>query len=412
MTSKRFKVSIIYFVVVLLTLLFRVASALDIYSALGIRNDDAFWTCIVQIVIFGAVPFVSYMIFIAGKEDRPLPYFPAKADKKRCETEENGDEAQTTAVPYAVESEYSRETEDVQPVQDSAVDSAEQVDADEVALSDEQETKQADEAQAVPAQEPQAGKAKQAFGEFIRVFGFKKVSLKNSLLTVVFAVCMIIIGTAVSMLWQMVLSLMGYTASSSHTHYAGVSDLFLQILLVAVLPGFFEEFSHRGLLFAGYKESGWKFVLISALFFSLMHQNIRQTGYTFVDGIAMALAMYYTGSIWPGMFMHFLNNFWSVFLGYVADVGGAFGFVITVENWLYSSIGGLIVCVVAVLLAIVFATLVVLAFRKDAVKCGRIPDRPFAKTNAYPLSCDAMFWLTVAVGIVATVFSLVWGLIR
>ncbi|MBQ9276129.1 MAG: CPBP family intramembrane metalloprotease [Clostridia bacterium] len=428
MTSKRFKVSIIYFVVVLLTLIFRIASALDIYSALGIQNDDAFWTCIVQIVIFGAVPFVSYMVFVASKEDRLLPYFPVKT-KKNSEQNENENKIIEQAS-FAVESEYAREEAEPNISQNSVLDAAEKVDEQESSISAEQESIVFPEQESIaPAEQEKEiitaentqenaspssknGKARQAFSAFIRDFGFKKVSLKNALLTVVFAVCMIIIGTAVSMLWQMILSVIGYTASSSHTHYENVGDLFLQILLVAVLPGFFEEFSHRGLLFAGYKENGWKFVILSALFFSLMHQNIRQTGYTFVDGLAMALAMYYTGSIWPGIFMHFLNNFWSVFLGYVSDVGGAFSFLITVENWLYSSIGGLIVMVLAVLLAIILATLVALSLRKDAVKRGRIPDTPFAKTTAYPISYDMMFWLTVAVGAVATVFSLVWGLIR
>lgn len=48
--SKRKSVGIIYFVVIMLTLVMRVASALDIYSALGIDDSDVLWTCTVQIL--------------------------------------------------------------------------------------------------------------------------------------------------------------------------------------------------------------------------------------------------------------------------------------------------------------------------------------------------------------------------
>lgn len=58
--TKRLNVGITYFIVVLLTLLLRVASALDIYSALGVEDADALFTCIVQIAIFGFVSVSGY----------------------------------------------------------------------------------------------------------------------------------------------------------------------------------------------------------------------------------------------------------------------------------------------------------------------------------------------------------------
>ncbi len=371
MTSKRLKVSIIYLVVVLLTLIMRVASALDIYSALGINDADAFWTIIIQIIIFGIVPFVLYMIFVASKQDKELLYFPKRKAK------ETDQEEQLSFVG----TEYQR-------------------DAD--SLPKELENKE----------ETKGEKTKKAFNAFLHDFGFKKVSGRDALRTFVLAICMIVVGSAVSMVWQMVLSLVGYTRSPSDTDYSSVGILFKEIFFVAVLPGFFEEFSHRGLINAGYKETGWKFVLISALFFSLMHQNIVQTGYTFTDGLMMALVMYYTGSIWPSIFMHFLNNAWSVFLGYVSDAGGAFSFIISVENWLYSTVGGLLVCIVVVLLCAVLIALMFWRMRNEAVKMARIDDKPFKNTLAYPVAKDLVFWLTIAVGVAATVFSLVWGIMR
>ena len=399
MTSKRLKVSIIYFVVVILTLLMRVASALDIYSALGIDDADAFWSCTIQIVIFGVVPFVMYVLWVAGKEDKLLPYFPAKQKKK--------DEENDADCESVVDAEYAR---DDQPATaefsaSAALDSdAQQYQSNEVA----NEVAEV----AEPAKEKKGQKVARACKALLHDFGFKKISFKGAVSMVVLAVCMIIIGSGVSMLWQAILSLMGYTHSSSDTQYSSIWVLVEELVLVAVLPGFFEEFSHRGLLFAGFKETGWKFVLLSALFFSLMHQNIVQTGYTFVDGISMALVMYYTGSIWPSMFMHFLNNAWSVFIGYVSDNGGVFSFIIQAGDWLYSSLGGLIVCVLAVLIATGLAVFMFWILRNEAVKNGRIDSKPFKNTNAYPLAHDLLFWLIVAVGVAATTFSFVWGILR
>ena len=445
MTSKRLKVSIIYFVVVLLTLLMRVASALDIYSALGIEDEEAFWSCMIQIVIFGIVPACLYLVFVAGKPDKLLSYFPMRKLKKRKGDFEEPEKAEEFSF---ASTEYQRETvldvvdedvvadnslsgdvaadsslsEDVQQNKSNEVaEVAEVTEGDETSTNslsgDVQQNKSNEVAEVAEVaegadREKKGEKAIVAFKALFGDFGFKKVSGRDALRTLVLAICMIVLGSAVSMLWQMVLSLTGYTRSSSHTHYSDILVLLEEFVLVAILPGFFEEFTHRGLLSAGYKECGWKFVVLSALFFSLMHQNITQTGYTFTDGLMMALVMYYTGSIWPSMFMHFLNNAWSVFMGYVADTGGVFEFLAVAENWLYSTVGGLIVIVFAVLVCSALVVLMFWRMRNEAVKKARIDDRPFKDTLAYPLVKDFMFWLIVAVGVAATTFSFVWGIIR
>lgn len=418
MTSKRLKVSIIYFVVVLLTLLMRVASALDIYSALGIEDEEAFWSCMIQIVIFGIVPACLYLVFVAGKPDKLLSYFPMRKPKKRKGDSEESEKAEEFSF---ASTEYQRETV-LDGVDEDGVD--EDVIADnslsgdvvaDSSLSEDVQQNNSNEVAEVAEvadREKKGEKAIVAFKALFGDFGFKKVSGRDALRTLVLAICMIVLGSAVSMLWQMILSLTGYTRSSSHMHYSDILVLLEEFVLVAILPGFFEEFTHRGLLSAGYKECGWKFVVLSALFFSLMHQNITQTGYTFTDGLMMALVMYYTGSIWPSMFMHFLNNAWSVFMGYVADTGGVFEFLAVAENWLYSTVGGFIVIVFAVLVCSALVVLMFWRMRNEAVKKARIDDRPFKDTLAYPLVKDFMFWLIVAVGIAATTFSFVWGIIR
>lgn len=317
--TKRTGIGFIYFGVVVATLLLRIASSLDVYSALGVTDSDAFFSCIVQIVIFGVMPLALYFITVGRTEGAR---------------------------------------------------------------------------------------------SFIKDFGVKKVSLKTWGIVLALAICMIIISAGVSFVWSNMLALMGFVRVPSSTDYSSIGVLFKELALVAVLPAVFEELTHRGLLYAGYRECGWKFVIISALYFSLMHQNIVQTGYTFFAGAAMALAMYYTGSIFPGIFMHFLNNAVSVIGGYISQNGGAFEFINVIERWIYGTPGGIAVGFVAVIIAIAVMLLCYIALRRNAVKEELIESRPFAATLARPLRTDLPFILITALGIGAAAFSFAWGLMR
>ena len=380
MTKKRFSVSIIYFVVVILTLLMRVASALDIYSALGVQDDDAFWSCLIQIVIFGVIPFGAYMLFVRGKGDDFLPYF---AGEERQEVKDFAGFIDAKEV--------------------------EKVFDDATLASEESKSEEAHEAPALSRKD----KVKVAFKEFCNDFGFKKLGWKDALCTLVLGIVMIVVAMGVSLVWQVILKMLGFVHISSDTDYSSVGVLFKELFLVAVLPGVFEEFTHRGLLFAGYQKTKYKFVILSALLFSLMHQNIVQTGYTFVDGLVMALVMYYTRSIWASMFMHFLNNAVSVGLGYIEQNGGPFDFVNKFEDWLYSSPLGIVVMFMGFILCSGIAILMIILIRKNAVKAGRIRKKAFdPPIDEYPRHKDPMFIVTVVVGVVATIFSLVWGLMR
>lgn len=82
---------------------------------------------------------------------------------------------------------------------------------------------------------------------------------------------------------------------------------------IALAPAFAEEFLFRGVFYANLRPYGrTQAILISALLFALMHQNIGQLFYTFVAGIAMALMYELTGSIWCSVIYHLFNNQLSV----------------------------------------------------------------------------------------------------
>lgn len=260
-------------------------------------------------------------------------------------------------------------------------------------------------------------------------FGFKNTSVKNWLRSIAIGIAMTFCATFISMMWHVFLNLIGFKYSSSDTDYSTVGLLFLQIFITAILPGFFEELTHRGLLFAAFsegerKKNKWLIVITSALMFAIMHQNVRQTAYTFFDGIILALMCYYTGSIFPSMTVHFLNNFSSVLSGYAEQNNGAvYGFVNSFYDFLTDSIWGLMIFVALFALAIVLIVLLFKDMHKEYVKTEllkkgsetdpfsdeTIIDEPFIGID---VKQDIYAIVTVVLGVVVTLFTLIWGILR
>ncbi len=87
--------------------------------------------------------------------------------------------------------------------------------------------------------------------------------------------------------------------STSVLYYAGIT----------LFPAIFEEFAFRGIIMQSLRRFGDGFALIvSAILFSLVHVNLEQMPNAFLLGIVIGYFVIYTGSIWTGVLMHFVNN--------------------------------------------------------------------------------------------------------
>ena len=87
-------------------------------------------------------------------------------------------------------------------------------------------------------------------------------------------------------------------------------SIFISIFCVAIIPAFMEEFAFRGVLLGTarkYMSDGLS-ILLNAVLFSLLHGNLRQIPFTFVLGLYLAYATVYTGSLWPAIIIHGVNN--------------------------------------------------------------------------------------------------------
>lgn len=93
------------------------------------------------------------------------------------------------------------------------------------------------------------------------------------------------------------------------------------ILLHAMLPAVLEEllFRYVPITFIG-GESKSAAVIFSSLLFALSHCDIFKLPYTLAAGIIFAVIVASTGSVWPTVILHFLNNTVSIiWQKYVTD---------------------------------------------------------------------------------------------
>lgn len=81
---------------------------------------------------------------------------------------------------------------------------------------------------------------------------------------------------------------------------------------LAVIPAVVEEFCIRGVVLQPLRRYGDKFAIVmSAAIFSILHGNMVQIPYTLVAGIYFGYLCVATGSLWPSIVLHFINNMFS-----------------------------------------------------------------------------------------------------
>ena len=88
-------------------------------------------------------------------------------------------------------------------------------------------------------------------------------------------------------------------------------------VVIAVLPAFAEEFAFRGVVLGLLRPYGQTFAVVASAFvFGIMHGNIVQIPFAFAGGLVFGFVVVRTGSLWPGILMHFLNNL----LSYIQEI--------------------------------------------------------------------------------------------
>lgn len=98
------------------------------------------------------------------------------------------------------------------------------------------------------------------------------------------------------------------------------SHLFLNILVFAVVPAICEELFFRGFLFQNFRRFSNVFwaIFFSSLIFSLLHFQIYGFFVRWLMGAMLAFLFFYGKSIQSAIFAHFINNFFTTFVTWLA----------------------------------------------------------------------------------------------
>ncbi len=128
--------------------------------------------------------------------------------------------------------------------------------------------------------------------------------------------------------------------------------LWVTLLCVSVFAPFFEEWLCRGMILRGLLQKmrpGWAIVL-SALFFALIHLNPWQAIPAFALGCLFGYVYYRTGSLKLTMLMHCVNNTFATIISKVIGTGEEESFMDVLSPWAYWLVFA--ACIVIVLAAV------------------------------------------------------------
>ena len=171
----------------------------------------------------------------------------------------------------------------------------------------------------------------------------KKVTTNTIIISIGLGFVLYFINTFVADTFASIIAMFGYETISSGASQTTITygTLLKELILSCILPGFCEEFLHRGImLHANKKYSNPKFCLIiSSILFGLIHLNIRQFFYAAILGFLMGYTTLIADSIVPSIIAHFMNNFLSTYFFYGSHFKWPLAtFVTEIRDFFYGNI--------------------------------------------------------------------------
>ena len=130
---------------------------------------------------------------------------------------------------------------------------------------------------------------------------------------------MIALGVVVAQLAALLLRAVPELASENLqemvrlSRYTSLGSFLVYALVISVGPGISEELAFRGLILSGFasRYSAPAAMALSAVLFALMHVDPLHILATFPAGLWLGWLVLRTGSLYPAVVAHALNNLWS-----------------------------------------------------------------------------------------------------
>ncbi len=218
----------------------------------------------------------------------------------------------------------------------------------------------------------------------------------------------------------------GYTASLGDISVQNVTELIINLFMVAIIPAFCEELLIRDGVFSSMRKSTdlKKSILLSSMFFALLHGSVVQSVHQFMIGAVCALLMTVGGSIWYAIVLHLFNNAIAVVMTYISSIG-----IIPVEEEVMTAVEyfapeNMVASVVIAVIGLAIASCGYLAFlRRREVKLGIEHNLPYTargreRTKALCVEEEkipsqllekGLFWVAVGISLLVVVLDLLRG---
>ncbi|MCL2159676.1 MAG: CPBP family intramembrane metalloprotease [Oscillospiraceae bacterium] len=151
-------------------------------------------------------------------------------------------------------------------------------------------------------------------------------------------------GVAMNILVICVLALLPISQQPSAIDDMFGQNLFMDVLVFAVLAPILEEFLFRGVVQRrlGKMINIHAAVFLQAVIFGVVHMNLLQSSYAFVLGVFMGYVYYFFDSIWYVIAIHVSFNATSTLLGYIygdSEVDLTYFLIFSVAVFVISSAG-------------------------------------------------------------------------
>lgn len=174
--------------------------------------------------------------------------------------------------------------------------------------------------------------SKQKIKKTLSDYKVNRISTRSVIIALLVGTVVFFLNVFISSFFNEIISLFGYTSSSSSVSidFYPVWLLLVNLVFTALLPGICEEIAHRGMILNASSKFGYfKAIIISSVMFGLLHLNIEQVFYATLIGVFLGFITTFTSSIIPAMIVHFMNNALSVFLTFSNVRGLGFSRIFT-----------------------------------------------------------------------------------
>ena len=146
---------------------------------------------------------------------------------------------------------------------------------------------------------------------------FRRLNGKTIFLVIVFTFLIMPLISCVNIFSQL------FTTNTAVEMLGELTDMpaIITVLIVGFVGPFCEEFTFRGVIYGGLRQSGYLFAAaaVTGIYFGLMHLNLNQFSYALVLGLVFSLLNEAAGSIWASIIGHAVVNTWNVILMLFAE---------------------------------------------------------------------------------------------